>query len=525
MAIKRYICDADSTITNAFREDLAIRGTGSNMGASDVLEVFMIYAQATTTSHEASRVLMKFPVAGSNSIISDRTDGKIPASGNVEFWLRVYNAEHSDSLPTSYDLRIEAVSASWNEGFGLDMESYKDIGAVNWLTASEGSEWLNPGGDYYSGSTDAAATFAEGNYPSGRAIPHLISHYTASIVEGDENIEIEITRLVEQWIIGSGTAGGIPNYGIGIRLSSSYEDASRSYYTKKFFARDTQYWFKRPCIEARWDDSELDDRGNFFYSSSAAPSYDNLNTIYLYNYVRGQLRNLPAVGTTGSLLVSLYSGSAANTGPDTDRLHIAQGGDCTHADGTNLFATGGYVSTGIYSASFAMTAAATPLTKLFDVWSSGSGAGTNSIQYFTGTIKPVKLDAYDVSPDTEYVTNVPNLKPKYSRKRGTSRFRVFVREKDWNPTIYSKATAKTPPKIIESGSYKITRIADGLPVIPHATASTLYTRLSYDASGSYFDLDLSLLESGYSYAIEFAYYNGAIGNWIEQDEKFKFRVE
>ena len=42
MAIKRYICDADSTITNAFREDLAIRGTGSNMGASDVLEVFMI---------------------------------------------------------------------------------------------------------------------------------------------------------------------------------------------------------------------------------------------------------------------------------------------------------------------------------------------------------------------------------------------------------------------------------------------------------------------------------------------------
>jgi hypothetical protein len=50
-----------------------------------------------------------------------------------------------------------------------------------------------------------------------------------------------------------------------------------------------------------------------------------------------------------------------------------------------------------------------------------------------------------------------------------------------------------------------------------------YTRLSFDASGSYFDLDMSLLEPGYSYGIKFVHYVN--GDWREQPEVFKFRVE
>ena len=43
MAVKRYWAQSDNTITNAFEENLTTRGTGSNMGASDILEVFSIY--------------------------------------------------------------------------------------------------------------------------------------------------------------------------------------------------------------------------------------------------------------------------------------------------------------------------------------------------------------------------------------------------------------------------------------------------------------------------------------------------
>ena len=49
--------------------------------------------------------------------------------------------------------------------------------------------------------------------------------------------------------------------------------------------------------------------------------------------------------------------------------------------------------------------------------------------------------------------------------------------------------------------------------------------MSFDESGSYFDLDMNMLEPGYAYAIKLAYYNGSISTWVEQSETFKFRVE
>ena len=134
-------------------------------------------------------------------------------------------------------------------------------------------------------------------------------------------------------IVRSGHISTKTNYGVGIFLSSSFEayysasnstvivplytgsiinntgGAQDSYYTKRFFGRGTQYFYKRPVIEARWDSVTRDDRGDFYFSSSLAPGPDNLNTLYLYNYVRGRLANIPAIGTTGSIMVSLYSGS------------------------------------------------------------------------------------------------------------------------------------------------------------------------------------------------------------------------
>ena len=67
--------------------------------------------------------------------------------------------------------------------------------------------------------------------------------------------------MVEGWI-----AGDIPNYGILIKLSSSYEDGNKleSYYTKRFSGRTSQYSLNRPCIEARWAPVVVDDRNNFY---------------------------------------------------------------------------------------------------------------------------------------------------------------------------------------------------------------------------------------------------------------------
>ena len=82
-----------------------------------------------------------------------------------------------------------------------------------------------------------------------------------------------------------------------------------SFYTKRFFARSSQYFYRRPRIEARWDDSIKDDTSNFFVSSALAPELDNVNTIYMYNYVRGQLQNIPSIGDS-DIYVALHTGSS-----------------------------------------------------------------------------------------------------------------------------------------------------------------------------------------------------------------------
>lgn len=476
MAIKKYLADADNTIVNAYKENLRNRATGSNMGQADVSEIYSIFARQSTSSAELSRVLTKFDI---DSISSDRTAGIIPASGGVSFYLRMYNAETSKTVPRNFTIVAQAISRSWSEGDGLDLENYKDDGVSNWISASDGVAWTTAGGDY-----------------------HASPVYTQQFDTGLEDVEINITTLVEEWI-----AGTKQNYGIGLRLTSSQEASSSanpsgaetSYYTKRLFARGTQYFYKRPVIEARWNSSIQDDRGDFYMSSSLAPASDNTNTLYLYNYVRGQLKNIPAIGT-GEIYVDLYQtlgGTAL-----TQELQTP--------------ATGGYVSTGIYSCSVCLTGT---YTTLRDVWYSGS------TQYFTGTISPQSFAASSYSTgNNRYISKIKNLKNKYFSDE-EARFNVYVRSKNWSPTIYTVASGEVENTIIPSASYRVYRVLDGLNVIPYGTGSDLHTLLSYDVSGNYFNLDMSLLDPGYEYGIKLSFYDSQRQSWIEQDQKFLFRVE
>ena len=149
MAIKRYIADADNTITNAFEETLTFESTGSNMGRADILEVFSISAQANTSSAELSRVLVQFPIS---QIQTDRDNGIIPASGSVNFFLCLYNAEHTRTLPSDFVLDAIAISGSWQEGTGLDMENYTDKTYDN-----IGSNWVNANNNFVSASATITA--------------------------------------------------------------------------------------------------------------------------------------------------------------------------------------------------------------------------------------------------------------------------------------------------------------------------------------------------------------------------------
>ncbi len=592
--IRRYYATKDNTITNAFEENLTTRGTGSNMGASDIVEVFSIYGQdsgSSGLSSEKARTLIEFDVP---DIIADRAAGLVPASGSVTWYLKMFNAPHSQTIPSSFTLQAKAVSAAWEEGYGLDMEFYEDLTkdgvGSNWINrtgddiaeitkftfssdthtdygAAAGANyiklynatslvnfWFNDGAGDSAGSggtwvgttinssgskTDYASDFskvvnAQAGFSanvasnivyvtastagvatahvsevgtisglaavvqtSGTAATawttaggdyHASPAFTQTFSTGLEDLSIDISSLVEEWIKGSG-AGGKDNYGLGIKLTDAHEAEAKSFFTKKFFGRDSEFHFQKPVLEARWDSARRDDRGSFYASSSLAPAADNLNTLYLYNRIRGRLRDIPDPPTHAALRST--------------------------AAGSNLVAASvTKESTGVYKTTLSY---ATTASTLYDVWYKGSTG------YHTGSVTVKSFAASQHNPETSYVLSMPGLKKEY-RKNQTHRLDLYTREKNWSPNIYTVAVRSSIPSLImPSASFQLRRAIDDYVVVPYGTGSTLHTGLSYDVSGNYFDLDTTYLEAGYLYEIQYSFYDEENG-WEEQPYRFKFRV-
>ena len=103
-----------------------------------------------------------------------------------------------------------------------------------------------------------------------------------------------------------------------------------------------------------------------------------------------------------------------------------------------------------------------------------------------------------------------------------AKFRLYTRQKNWNPAIFTVANAAIEDFIIDDIYFKVFRSIDDFEVIPYGTGSLNHTRLSYDVSGSYFNLDMSMLEPGFEYGIKFAFYTN--GSYDEYNEVFKFKV-
>ena len=492
--IRRYFATKDNTITNAFEENLTTRGTGSNMGASDILETFSIHAQASSGSSELARILIEFDTT---NLAADRTAGLVPASGSVSWYLKMFNAPHSQTVPSNYDLVVSAVSASWQEGFGIDMDFYSDLTrdkiGSNWIqarqsaSAADNGRWTTVGGDYH-----AAPTF------------------TQTFSTGLEDLELDVSDIVEQWLSGSKV-----NYGFGVRLTDTFETyfssstgantgsiihntsgQKRSFFTKKFFGRDSEFYFQRPVLEARWDSSRKDDRGVFYASSSLASAGDNLNTLYLYNRIRGRFRDIPTAPTSASLRASTTGANLYNAAVTRE-------------------------STGIYKADLFLN---TTASTLHDIWWVSGSSGITAYQ--TGTISVKNFKAYGFNPEDIYVVSMPGLRKEY-RKNQTHRLNLYVREKNWSPNIHTIAVnSSIPSQIIPSASFQLRRSIDDYVVIPYGTGSSTeaaHTALSYDVSGNYFDLDTTYLEAGYLYEVQYSFYDEENG-WEEQPYRFKFRV-
>ena len=487
MPIKRFYPTKDTTITNANRISENSDAKKSNMGQSDSLEIFRVANSASTDGYEESRILLKFDAS---EVSSSAASLDFPLA-DTKFYLRLFNVKHDKTTPSSFEVQIASMTDDFDEGHGLDMETYKDLGAANWLSSSQDNLWVHPtetivdeDGNTIPEPLPGGGDFTLLSNPDGSSI-------TGYFEEGTEDLLINITSHV------SGSWCGAPT-GLGsimLKLPSSYTE----HYTKKFFSRGTNFHFKKPCVEARWESVVQDNGGNLFKKSSRMSETDNTQSLYFYNWVGDELKNIP---DDHDLYFRAYS-TEAELNADTNNT-------------VNTTAT--KPATGIYKVSIP-SSAVDGNTYLWYKWY------RNTSIYLTGNIELRDREFSNDYRTPDYNITINNLKDKYSHGE-LANLRLSIRKRDHNLNVYTISQPSFENDIIESMYYKITRRADAFEAISYGDGkdgTPKYTKLSYDTAGNYFDLDISLLEKGFMYEINFIY---KIKNQhVEYKNAFKFRVE
>lgn len=268
----------DSVIT-----DVSLNGvskTGSNVGASEVLELYALTSSADAVGK--SRILLYFDISTLSASIAS---GETPIGAT--FKLQMKNAPHAEETPYSYDLEVCPLSQSWTEGRGLSMfdEGLRDGGVVNWSKATTIQNWSISGSSYFSSSALTSSQYFE---------------------TGLEDLNCDISNIVRAWV-----SGTIPNHGVVIKFPQVYETLNEDLYVKKFFSRNVHATERLPMLTALWDDSTQDDRSNIKYNVSG--------TLFYYRNINGQLTSLNSpvyvnIVNSSSAVVQTLTASTDNTG-------------------------------------------------------------------------------------------------------------------------------------------------------------------------------------------------------------------
>jgi hypothetical protein len=181
------------------------------------------------------------------------------------------------SRASSFDLIVFKLPQQWDEGVGYDYNveipltepSYQNTSGINPMVYS-----TNPS-NWYEAQTNLPWSTDPGIYTGS---PSSIIVGTQHFEQGNENMEIDITDIVNSYITGE------TNYGLGIAFPPSYEETiTDNFQYVGFFTRHTQTFYE-PYVETTYSCHIKDDRTDFYL--------DKRNRLYLYVNLGGTPTNL-----------------------------------------------------------------------------------------------------------------------------------------------------------------------------------------------------------------------------------------
>jgi hypothetical protein len=469
----------DAYITDRVVKD--VRSHTANVGAAGSLDLFKLYGTTLSGTYpniELSRLLIQFELQPLRDLV---LAGKIDIT-NPSFacTLKLFDVYGGQPNPSNFTATVFPLSRSFDEGLGRDVVFYADKDSCNFLTSSlVGGAWLASGCNL------------------GGGLPAALDFITASAVgvsvggsqlfiTGEENLEVDVTTAISATLTGQ-----IPDQGFRIALEQSIENNNRSYFVKRFASRTAFNEDKHPRLIVRYDDSIQDDSQSLFL--------DSQSFLFLYNYVRAASSNI----TSGSSLTQI-------TGSNSLILKLSteiSGGTYEFIFTGSQHSSGRNPTTGIYSASVYIPSTNSIIVsklqqsssiKFKPIWGSLDGTTT----YLSGaaiSCFPPQRGAQSIDP-RKFVISVFGIQDSHPTDDSpVVRAHIF----DFTTPFFQAARlpVELPGVTIRDVHYQVRDVITNVIAVPFDTIKNS-TRLSSDASGMYFKLDMISLTKDRTYVID-----------------------
>ena len=496
----------DTYITNKIINN-SFRATDSNAGSAGTLDLFKLYNEniitGETTPKEFSRLLIKFPIQEVSQMDSDKIIDLNDSS--FKAYVKLSDVYGGQTTPNNFKAILFPLSQSFDEGRGLDIVSFSDLDATNYITASiqNGAPvlWKSPGA-MASGSLgdENIDIIVSGTLnPSAGSESLCVEQFFES---GYEDLFMDVTTIV------SGTAANlIPNHGFLIAFSGSFESNEKSYFVKRFSSRNAYRASQRPQMIVKYDDSIFDNHQGIIFNVSSS--------LYLQNYHQDDLANIlsgsSATPLTGEncMVLKLESGSYKKT------FNVSQALNGRHR------------MTGVYSASFAVDSFSSHLYEQANITGSitFNEVWTNpqeTVTYLSSSLKVNRENrrVSNTKNQNNVLVTVLNVNEEYRRGQKV-KIRVFAEDRD-RDVISVKTPLEKKSQIFQNMHFRIRDVVDGT-VLMDFDKTNNSSRLSTDNDGMFFTFYTDSLPPGRTYSFDFLIVRDSADTVIK-DAASKFRI-
>lgn len=478
----------DTYITNKIINN-NFRATDANLGSAGTLDLFKLYNENTIASEtnpiELTRLLIKFPIS---EITQMDSLGDIDINdSSFKCFVKLHDVYGGQTTPSNFKAILFPLAKSFDEGAGMDVVKFSDLGSTNYLTSSivNGSAvlWNLPGamksGSLGDGSVDI---FASGSLEGPTGTVNTSLSPIQFFETGKEDLFIDVTKIV------SGTVSGqIADNGFLVALSGSYEKNDRSYFVKRFASRDAQIAALRPKLTVQFDDCVTDRHSNFIFNVTSS--------LYLRNYQYGSLANI-VTNTAGATL----------TGPACMILKL-ESGSFKKTYNVSQASKGRHSIAGLYSASFAVSSFESLLYDQANLTGSVTFNATwsNSAESITFLSSSLTINRADRSlsntqNQNNLLVSLLNVSDEYYSGEVVN-VRVFAENRD-RPVKITKLPYEKKSEIFDQMYYRVRDAVDGKIIIDFDKVNNS-TKLSTDEDGMFFTFYTDSLPKGRIYAFDF----------------------